>query len=787
MVSEWLVRSRKLPYAIVGEFTDPYGYPLCRYQDSMTAVLGDSNELAVCPRHRAVPFLDQLSDTNQEPLDFRALHVEEDMFTIHTPTSLFARSYPKKVKYYTWGRPADGCAGPPVIFSEDLRALFNNNGAPESLTIYRFALADPSRSRPTTTLMADLEFFDVGCHTSGMVISTIHVSQLKDLNTFDVTLRQSMKPFVDYNSSTLVPLREFDWRRLRNIVVDDLAVTPAVADLLVPEGLFHVTFKTHERISGVAYVTSESVPLWFTLEKEIDDYIPTVYTLWKHPDLLPILSIPGKFVPAMLHGPFLSGSTTEVCFQSSASISTGKLVCVTQDYDPTASGKTRIGSALAVARMALPSHRVNKDTKGRVLTLLHAWKDQLWTIGGELRPPRPRLLDGGPNGEDDTHNEWSGEEIEAAAGTRSESTRDGITPKALSPEEVSNALKSALLASISTTLSKLPPGSFPVTPSVFYETYILPYRSSRLTKTTSTPVDIKHSEFRSLAVFLKASAKEGLIKIKENKGGMVVTGVDGSHPSVGAHVRSVTIKDVEVYKAKQEEAQAQEAGKAKMQHHTLLVTRLRKPGPISAPFFQRIGKDPEGFLTVEEIKTVVNKYLISRKLFNPDDQSSVNVAEDKFILDIVSNGKENKRVELLKRKFMGTNDVIGHVISSGTQWYKLSSGNRQTIISKGSPHPISIRAAHCHGHTVTYISSFEKFLLGAESLAEELKTACASSAAVQPHFCDPGLKQIMVQGEHVQVIKECLNAKGIEAPWIEVINHTGSKLKKKLTKEHTTP
>jgi translation initiation factor 2D len=53
----------------------------------------------------------------------------------------------------------------------------------------------------------------------------------------------------------------------------------------------------------------------------------------------------------------------------------------------------------------------------------------------------------------------------------------------------------------------------------------LPYRSSQVTKTTSTPVDIKHSGFRSLALFLKANAKEGLIKIKENKGGMVVTGM----------------------------------------------------------------------------------------------------------------------------------------------------------------------------------------------------------------------------------------------------------------------
>ena len=39
-------------------------------------------------------------------------------------------------------------------------------------------------------------------------------------------------------------------------------------------------------------------------------------------------------------------------------------------------------------------------------------------------------------------------------------------------------------------------------------------------------MDIKHSGFKSLTAFLKANAKEGLIKIKETKGGVVVTGTE---------------------------------------------------------------------------------------------------------------------------------------------------------------------------------------------------------------------------------------------------------------------
>jgi len=197
--------------------------------------------------------------------------------------------------------------------------------------------------------------------------------------------------------------------------------------------------------------------------------------------------------------------------------------------------------------MDLPSDLVEGGTKGKALTLLHAWKDQLWEMGGEEKPPRPRLLQGGMDEEDeteedDTDEEGTCDESKAAAEMQPEIVKNGSVPKELSQEgayprgmckscrlnvvDVSNALRTALLESISVTLSKLPPGSFPIPPSIFYETYILPYRSFQLIKAAKTPVDIKHSGFKSLTAFLKVCVKEGLVKTKETKGGTVVTGAN---------------------------------------------------------------------------------------------------------------------------------------------------------------------------------------------------------------------------------------------------------------------
>jgi hypothetical protein len=125
---------------------------------------------------------------------------------------------------------------------------------------------------------------------------------------------------------------------------------------------------------------------------------------------------------------------TGISFQPSASLSAGQLVCITQSYERRTNGTPLIGSALAVGRMAIPSDLVEGGTKGKAIILLHAWKDQLWEMGGEERPPRPRFLRGSLNEADDTDEEWTGEESGATAEMQLEIIENGDTPKELSQE-----------------------------------------------------------------------------------------------------------------------------------------------------------------------------------------------------------------------------------------------------------------------------------------------------------------------------------------------------------------
>jgi len=86
--------------------------------------------------------------------------------------------------------------------------------------------------------------------------------------------------------------------------------------------------------------------------------------------------------------------------------------------------------------MILPSDLVEGGTKGKAMDLLHAWKDQLWQIGGEESPPRPRLVHGSLNGEDDDSDEEGADEDvgAAAAVVQPEPLKNGDTPKEPSRE-----------------------------------------------------------------------------------------------------------------------------------------------------------------------------------------------------------------------------------------------------------------------------------------------------------------------------------------------------------------
>ena len=230
MISEWLTRSQNVPLTIIAEFTDTYEHLPCRYGDSPTATVTNTNDLGVCPRHKAVLSLDQLLPhrsrihhlnilfhppdldlddddddeqddgdispalfchpffmetlPNLQSLDFRATHVDQRIFTFPVSESLFAGELPR-LKELTYlgatGGPLEtsknllscrigtwsGSLGPYSISPAELQTLFRNNTTARALSLEDCELYAPGHPFTGTTPMTNLRFLKILCPFTG--------------------------------------------------------------------------------------------------------------------------------------------------------------------------------------------------------------------------------------------------------------------------------------------------------------------------------------------------------------------------------------------------------------------------------------------------------------------------------------------------------------------------------------------------------------------------------------------------------------------------------------------
>lgn len=85
--------------------------------------------------------------------------------------------------------------------------------------------------------------------------------------------------------------------------------------------------------------------------------------------------------------------TTSQIVSISAYISAQSTSTSTATDNPSSSSSVpRLSYPLAVGTMAIPSSSLKDDTKGKVVHLLHAYGDHLWSMGGKTEPPADGVL-----------------------------------------------------------------------------------------------------------------------------------------------------------------------------------------------------------------------------------------------------------------------------------------------------------------------------------------------------------------------------------------------------------
>jgi len=321
IISEWLMRSQDVPLTVIAEFADAYEHPPCRYHDSATTTLVNVVDLGVCPRHKAVLSLDQLlphrsrirdldilihsSDPdwddgahdgeptlfnhcffretlpNLQHLSFRAAHVEQEMYMIPVPDSLFAGELPrlKELKYLgvvggltetaknlascEIGRWS-GSAGPTIVSPNELQTLLNNNKTVKSLTINDCELFARGHEGTATTSMTDLKFLKVYCPFPGdleSILNLIRVPQFKSLHTVWLSIPSYSIQAVATDDSGHTfefsqPINHLNFHPLRNLGADitTLRLDPEMTIKRLNEGpALHELFQPLDAVQALEF------------------------------------------------------------------------------------------------------------------------------------------------------------------------------------------------------------------------------------------------------------------------------------------------------------------------------------------------------------------------------------------------------------------------------------------------------------------------------------------------------------------------------------------------------
>ncbi|KAI8340097.1 hypothetical protein BC941DRAFT_419368 [Chlamydoabsidia padenii] len=594
------------------------------------------------------------------------------------------------------------------------------------------------------------------------------------------------KPVTALKSSS--NLRSSDRRRFQNETYD---AYPHLKEQctqenihLMPDTLQAAKFISHIDRPGVIY-SANNKPLWF---KMLDMHpIPTVYTLWQYPTMLPTLYTWGPVIQKLMDGadlmiPGLVNGPDGTIPQ----LNKGDLVAISiRGYK----------YPLAVGTMATPSSsiKVRSGMKGKAVIILHVYNDFLWAMGDKSGPPDLKDISDDEYIEDSDDDEQQEPTVltPTTAADDTEPTKLDEPVTAPSTEEtqgmnyttteIDDLLKQSLYQGL---LFKLTPEKMtsilPISVSSLYTAYILPSRPRH----GGLEVDIKKSSWKKVQKFLKTMEKAGLLKLKEQRGETTVSSINWSHPSL----QGVTpYKTVEKLMIEQQQQQSSSAPSDPDQQHKngssdssssgqIQVLDLYKPIGSSAALFEAIKKDTTAMYSSVEVRQVVLEYIKAENLVDPKNQKMITI--DHLLTDAILNKSEYQTVHKL-----GRDQILQRLLPKMQPFHLVTLPGKDPILKKGAPKAIEVTQGILQGRgkTVTKLTGMEFFGLEIDDLCKELTKLCASSATYNQI---PGtspktpLYEIMVQGPQMKHVFELLLRKGVPKKSIMVNDKTAKKGKR---------
>ncbi|MBA0797159.1 hypothetical protein Gohar_007880, partial [Gossypium harknessii] len=550
-----------------------------------------------------------------------------------------------------------------------------------------------------------------------------------------------------------------DRKKLKRTIRDRFPrASDADIDALLPPKAEITVSKFQNRVH--VYGVEGGVPLFFNVDGRGSEIYPTVFALWKLPEMLPYFMLKGGEVSRfVIGGADLMFPGISVAAEGLPSFSAGEpwAVKVPGNPAPIAVGSTTMSSAEALKaglrgkalRIMHYYHLCRESVEGHYVPNSGFLEDVVLEDPSFLASNQPSDSSEGATCESDVqqscvNNENTEGSIDVngaisdacaasmqndsenaakeimmdASDLKSTANVDAakldIELSSLSIEDVDSHLDRCLLQALHTTVKDkdLPmPGST--------SNHVLPCRPSGIT------LDIKKSSHKKLSKWLQAKTSTGLITVKEDKykkEAMLIS-VNRGHPEYLQFKpeKQPVEKVVQAGDSAASESRSQKA---------LEVVEVYKSSVHVNPIFASVGADTGKLYSASEATDIVFKYIEKENLVKQTNKATVVL--DATLCDALFKGAIKKGstypTEIHKKD-------LGATFINRMQAHHMVTRGGESVVRKGVLKTVQIMTERRQGNKkVTKVSGLETFLIDPEALASELqkKFACSTTVAELP-------------------------------------------------------
>ncbi|KAI3986403.1 hypothetical protein MKX01_037685 [Papaver californicum] len=579
-------------------------------------------------------------------------------------------------------------------------------------------------------------------------------------------------------------------------------VTDADIDLILPPKTEITVAKFPNR--SLVYGIEGGYPMLFDVDGRGNEIFPTVFALWKVPDLLPAFTLKGGEVSRfILGGADLMFPGISIPEEGMPSFLSGKpwSVKVPGNPAPIAVGVTTMSSTEAL----------KAGLRGKALRITHYYRDSLWeSVEGHLVPNAGFFEDvvygdpasstgsqGCDSFEDSGNNVHSDQtygyafggdvevndvKLEQVPGASNQAdmkneTAEQITSdmsalrvaenvsaeesnaekdqQALSSEEVDALLDKCLLQALHTTVKEK---DLPIPGSTLWSNHVLPCRPTGIT------LDIKKSSHKKLSKWLQSKSSIGLISSKEDKHKkeVMLLAVNRKHTDYTSFKPEKLQPEMVAHNS------VSTASEGQPQRPTLEVVEIYKSSVHVNPILGALGVDTGRYFSASEATDIVSSYVENQNLVKPTNKAIVVL--DATLCDALFKGTIKKGstypTEIHKK------DLGAAFLSRMQPHHRVTRGS-ESAVRKGALKTVQIVTERRQGNKkVTRVSGLESFLVDADVLASELqkKFACSTTVAELP-----GKKghEVVIQGGVIDNLgKYLLEHYAVPKRFIEVLDKT---------------